>query len=47
MKRFKFQTVKECALIPTFGIVWTGCDCKFSIAFAWLNVRACVMCFMY
>ena len=43
--RTEVNKAKQFAIIPTVGITWGSCNCKFAIAFLWLNYQFCIRFF--
>ena len=43
--RTEFNKAKQLAIIPTVGITYGSCNCKFAVAFLWLKYQFCIRFF--
>lgn len=44
-RRTELNKAKQFAIIPTVGITWGSCNCKFAVAFMWLKYQFCIRFF--
>lgn len=42
-----YKNKGQLIIIPTFGVTWRSFNCKFTIAFAWLNFGIAFMFGIY